>query len=329
MEKRILSLVLGLMLVGSASAECIEPTDGMIISADTEFCTRDYSLERGIIIAADITLDCNYASLEGKLENVGIYVKGNNVQIVNCNIEGYETGIYFENSNSSFIGGVLTENGVGIYSLNSEIEIVEVDYLNNDDNFVSFDEEVDIIKPEKFGGGEVEIEDGVTIVVTKFTNLVDERTVDSLDIRKGYQEGLGKADISREKNIKEDTVEYEIKVKAKEELIGVTLYEHIPEEIGSSADVESDMEFEIVSEQDIIFNLGNFKEGEEKVIVWRLSKEQFIRAGELVIIFNPFAILAVEKALNPTESWVIRLLFISIIVLLIINHLLEKTLPNK
>jgi len=60
-----------------------------------------------------------------------------------------------------------------------------------------------------------------------------------------------------------------------------------------------------------------------------LSKEQFIRAGELVVGFNPFAILSVEKALNPTQSWVIRLLFIGVIALLIINHLLEKTLPDK
>ncbi len=129
--------LLVLLLLPVAYAECIEPTDGMIITKSMNFCSSTYDVPNGITIAANnIVLDCGTAVLRGvvgqsetglRLENVdGVTVK-------NCNILTFNQGLYLKNVTNSLIeDNSILKNRIGIRLLDSYENTIRD---NNDKSF--------------------------------------------------------------------------------------------------------------------------------------------------------------------------------------------------
>ena len=95
--------------LSSVYADCIVPTDGMIIGHDTTLCYGVYDLPGNLtgqpairISTGDITLDCNDATLNGGIYGMGIVMMGgySNVIIKNCNLNGYYRAIYATGNNN-------------------------------------------------------------------------------------------------------------------------------------------------------------------------------------------------------------------------------------
>ncbi len=89
-----------------ASTNCIIPTDGMVITQNTNFCNGTYNLPHGILInASGITLDCNGSTLIGNKLNSSVPDKSidlltSNVVLKNCEVTNYTYGIYISYSSN-------------------------------------------------------------------------------------------------------------------------------------------------------------------------------------------------------------------------------------
>jgi len=91
--------------LSSVYADCVVPTDGMVITEDTTFCYGVYHLPSGIKIGAnDIELNCNGATLNGT-GFYGIFLQDkNNATVKNCKIGYYEWGgIHLKNSSHNIL----------------------------------------------------------------------------------------------------------------------------------------------------------------------------------------------------------------------------------
>ena len=97
------------------------------------------------------------------------------------------------------------------------------------------------------------------------------------------------------------------------------LYEHIPKEVAEDASlIESENNFEIINnDPDIVFHIGNVKEGDENVIVYTIGRSELSEE-------NPSTMAYIERTLSQTDSIMIRLLFALALVLVLINHFIEK-----
>jgi len=112
MMKKVLLLGILIFLIGFVSAQCVIPTDGMIITQDTTFCEGEYELPNGISIGEDnIILDCNEAVLNGTGSGKGIdlFLK-TNVEIKNCFISNFEYGIHIIAINNTITNNTVYSN---------------------------------------------------------------------------------------------------------------------------------------------------------------------------------------------------------------------------
>lgn len=102
----VVSIGLFLVLISSVRADCVVPTDGMVIDEFTWFCSGTYYLPNGITITNPYNvyyhpfLDCNGATLIGN--NIplkgGISVIIPYVNIINCTIKNYDQCIRMGNT---------------------------------------------------------------------------------------------------------------------------------------------------------------------------------------------------------------------------------------
>jgi parallel beta-helix repeat protein len=128
MKKIILASIFFILSLSSVYAECVVPTDGMIINQDTTFCYGVYDLPGNLtgqpairISTGDITLDCNDATLNGGINGMGIVMMGgySNVIIKNCNLNGYRIGIscggYPYGSNTTFSNNNISHSFTGFF----------------------------------------------------------------------------------------------------------------------------------------------------------------------------------------------------------------------
>jgi hypothetical protein len=103
---------------GTVVESCVTPTDDMVITEDTTFCSGTYNLPNGIEIDADnITLDCNNAVLEGDMmEEFGIRLYGDYNNVNNCIITDYQVGIYISSNkvHNNINSGEIYENEYGV-----------------------------------------------------------------------------------------------------------------------------------------------------------------------------------------------------------------------
>lgn len=130
-------LVIALLLIGIAAAECIEPTDGMTIKENILFCSSTYDIPNGITIGAnDVVLDCGTAVLRGIVGESEIGIRAENVDriaIKNCNILTFTQGIYLKNVTNSLIeNNAILKNRIGIRILDSYENTIRD---NNDKSF--------------------------------------------------------------------------------------------------------------------------------------------------------------------------------------------------
>ena len=97
---------------------CQAPTNGMVLTHHTLFCTGAYSLPSGMTAAADgITIDCNGAVFTGEGNGIGITVAANNVLIKDCIFKGYDYGAYDQGIDNVFERVDMREN---TYSVTKE-----------------------------------------------------------------------------------------------------------------------------------------------------------------------------------------------------------------
>lgn len=142
MRKVLLFLGALIILSSFVSAECVVPTEGMVITEDTVFCEGEYELSNGIEIDADnITLDCNGAILIGNKTpwNVGIEARlVDELVIQNCFVRNYTMGIDFEYSNNDFLfNNDLEDNTYGIHIDKGSYNSVYDNVLSNNRNGIS------------------------------------------------------------------------------------------------------------------------------------------------------------------------------------------------
>lgn len=135
MKKEVILIVL--LLIPIAAAECTEPTDGMTITQSATLCGKTYDIPNGIRIAAsDVVFDCAGSVLRGITgqSEIGVRVENaNNVTIRNCNIVTFTQGLYLKNVTNSLIekNGFL-KNSIGVRLLDSYENIIRD---NNDKSF--------------------------------------------------------------------------------------------------------------------------------------------------------------------------------------------------
>jgi parallel beta-helix repeat protein len=169
MTKEILLLMLFLALP-LAYAQCIEPSDGMVINENTVFCEGKYSLMKGLSIGSSgIKLDCNSAEITclNSIE-IGInVVEENNVIIKNCRILNCQNGINLIRShNNAIVSNTLLENNIGIALQSSnDNKVVWNVLINNTDSMYSINSVVD--KEEILSNNEYDIEPVIREIVEK------------------------------------------------------------------------------------------------------------------------------------------------------------------
>jgi len=86
-----------------ANSTCTIPTNGMVITRNTVFCSGNYSLSNGMSIGSGISVNCNSSMLTGDYYpgynlNNGMTVSGQNSTIKNCIFTNYYKGIQLLNS---------------------------------------------------------------------------------------------------------------------------------------------------------------------------------------------------------------------------------------
>ncbi len=123
----LLASIFFILSLSSVYADCVVPTDGMIIGYDTTLCYGVYDLPGNLsfpairISTGDITLDCNGATLNGGINGHGIAMMGgySNVIIKNCNLNGYRIGIscggYPYGSNTTFSNNNISHSVMGFF----------------------------------------------------------------------------------------------------------------------------------------------------------------------------------------------------------------------
>jgi len=116
--RRIMLLLM--LIIPFAYAECVEPTNKMVINESIQLCTDVYNLVDGIRIAAnDVELDCNGATINGSHidDSIGIFAQEvASIKISNCKVSGYRSGIYLTRIEDSLVkDNYLSKNGYGIY----------------------------------------------------------------------------------------------------------------------------------------------------------------------------------------------------------------------
>ena len=90
-------LLILIMLPLAEAAPCVEPDNGMVFVKDAVLCTGEYYLPSGIFLNDGVELDCDYTTLYGdNWEGRGITIRGDDVEVRNCNIMYYDVGLYGE-----------------------------------------------------------------------------------------------------------------------------------------------------------------------------------------------------------------------------------------
>jgi len=110
-------LLLFVLLIPFAYAECAEIFDSEHVSQSISLCSDTFDYPNGIKISADnVVLDCNTAILRGSSKETGIMIENRtNVTILNCNVLTYDVGIYLKNSNHITIhDNAWLKNKIGI-----------------------------------------------------------------------------------------------------------------------------------------------------------------------------------------------------------------------
>lgn len=109
MQKRWRSFFIGFALIAALlclsssvlAQQCLTPTNGQLIGADTILCAGTYTLPAGLRLGGDTVLDCGGATLQGAVgatatsrsTGTGILVIGNDAQLRNCILRNYAIGI--------------------------------------------------------------------------------------------------------------------------------------------------------------------------------------------------------------------------------------------
>ncbi|MBN2446045.1 MAG: right-handed parallel beta-helix repeat-containing protein [Phycisphaerae bacterium] len=81
----------------TVSAQCTVPTDGMVVTSDTTFCTGIYYLPNGITISADgLTVGGGNTTIYGDDVGYGIQASGRaNLTVQNLTVRDYDHGMHF------------------------------------------------------------------------------------------------------------------------------------------------------------------------------------------------------------------------------------------
>jgi hypothetical protein len=125
---------------------CTVPYNGILLSADTNFCYGNYSLAGGAtgaiqfnasgVAGNPLTLDCHDAIISGS-GAYGIYVNNKNyIEIKNCGVFDYgSASLYLYSSHSSVSDNNFSKTGVkagaGIYTYQVTTALTDVNFLRN------------------------------------------------------------------------------------------------------------------------------------------------------------------------------------------------------
>lgn len=125
MDRRFLlaPLMILFALVPVASAQCVTPTDGMVVSSSTTLCPGKYNLPNGLTIdGLYINLWCQGATLNG-VDGTGYGVtiyEQNFVTLYDCNIANYSQAVYIGDSQRVQAWNLnMQGNGEGLVLFNS------------------------------------------------------------------------------------------------------------------------------------------------------------------------------------------------------------------
>jgi parallel beta-helix repeat protein len=370
-KKRLIIVVLVLLtlfLALNVNANCIMPSNGIVINQDTTLCEDTYELPYGIVVGvSEITLDCNNAIIKGFNFGDGIRVeKANGVTIKNCIVQDYENGIFLKkSSNVEIINNKLINNINGIALQNSNSNNI----ANNDDSsiesaIVNIDYSKELVVDEEVmdekDNDQIDVkEDKQDIIADKGAGRdygpsiygvytdddheknkieeVDEETFEKIQndenaanlvvkIRKYDQLIADKAvEITKIRVVQYNKTRFHTKIKAKEDIKGLVLYEYFPKEVAKHVREINFYEKMILVEEDPIVKkeIGKMKKDEVITITYDLEK---IVSGNT----NPSSVVTIEKSttiINLLAS-ISYILAVYIILVLIKRHKADKLVKN-
>jgi len=180
---RILSLFIILIIMSTAVfADCIIPTDSLIISNDTTFCPGSFSLAEGMIVNNDnIIIECNNTMITGKDEGYGLLInkrKGNIIR--KCIIQGFQMGIALQSSNQNqIVGNIILENEIGIFiSASNGNKIFSNIILNNSKNGITLSDS----KENTITGNAINLSEYGLYMISSFSNNISENHISSFSL---------------------------------------------------------------------------------------------------------------------------------------------------
>jgi len=327
MGKRVLVLIFVFVLfAGFVSGECIEPSDGMLITKNTILCKGDYRLDNGISIKGnEIYLDCDRAVIEGNFEKVGIIVEGFDVSIKNCNILYFEKGIEAKNSKLSLINSTLAKNSIGVYNIDSIIDYIDSDVSDN------LDVRINISIPESqflMFEDEIDLEEAEYSRLVKVPNLFGDEAIALLDL--SGEEVATEEDVSIEifRQYADDYTKYVIKVIPLKDLIDVKVFVYVPKIVAPDSDYvvlpQEYISHDIVNidPAQFVFYLTNMIAGEQRDV-------EVVIKRKVIKNTDVGAIVTYSKSLKPWQNFLVMTLFASSIVFYFVDRRFRKRIGEK
>jgi hypothetical protein len=245
-----------------ATAQCVEPFDGMILSSSRTLCQGEFVAENIQIEGTATSVECDQTVLKGNGNNAGVLIEyAQNTLIKGCTFQDFEAGISVRNSqnivieSNAFIGNKIGISEIGSSTIqrnNSFVGSIRQDVLSIESS--QLDEET---------ATEPILERLSSAVILRKQLTLKNPDANEEEIAKKVNEFLEKAQLSEELldiirtiDVNEDdkTTTITLSISPKHPLSNVSIYEGIPkcleEYLGQI--VFSDGSFEVIEEDPLI-----------------------------------------------------------------------------
>jgi hypothetical protein len=323
-------------------AECIEPQNGMFINQDTAFCKGTYYLNKEMTITRNnIDIDCRNTIVTGDKTNIGLLIENSiNTTIENCVLMNFLIGIQASKSiNLNLTNNIFQNNSIGIKLDNVNKAVLDNMFINNiknisithkciKDNFcldVCNSDDPDCKRPTKpvtnntIKADKENVSNIISAVEKSvIRNVISKDILEEVPIRiADHQYASHNIDIIKTKEIKGNKTIIDIRVKAKNNINGLVVYEHFSKESVEHANlISSQHDFTVIEEDPVIkFEIKkDLEPGSEQTITYEVNK---VIEGQ-----DPISILTIETK-GVHIKWLLSISIILYLIFIYFNRRLK------
>jgi len=324
-------------------AECVEPQDGLFINQEIDFCKGTYYLNREMIIISDNTnFDCNNTTIIGDKTNIGFLVENSvNTTIRNCMFIDFLIGIQASKStNPNLESNTFQNNSIGIKLDNVNSAILDNTFINNIENISITHKCIeDNFCLDNCNGSDSDCKGQAKPVVNKTIKATEENILKNYSIAKkstirnvasqeiigeipirlsDYQYASHNVDLIKTKEIKDNKTIIEIRLKAKDNINGLVIYEYFSKESVNHVNlISSQHDFKVIEEDPVIkFEIKKKLElGTEQTIIYEVNK---ITDGQ-----DPISIITIETK-NVFIKWLLSVTIMLYLIFIYVNQKLKS-----